>query len=330
MYDDPIPRNTDATDSRPRDFIGYAAHPPAFTWPGGARFAINFAINYEEGTERSPLLGDGARDSRTWVKSALPAHERDLIQESEYEYGTRVGIWRLLRILREHNAPFSMFVSSNALPVNPPLLEQLAQEDCDFVSHGTRSISRIGLTEAQERADLRSSIDEVYALTGKKIIGAFPRPPITENSRRIMAEEGLLYDSASTADDVPYFSDVSGRPMLVVPYAVDTNDARFWGGASGPGFTGSTDFFDYLRDAFDVLYSESGSGAKMMSVGLHARIMRPGRVASLIRFLEYVNSFDGVWIAKRNDIAAHFAGLFAPQDTWNWPTAGNPHDPENI
>jgi Predicted xylanase/chitin deacetylase len=305
---------------RPREFLGYAGKPPAFTWPEGRRVAVNFAINYEEGTERNPLLGDSERDSRTWVRSALPPSERDLMQEAEYEYGTRAGIWRLLRIFGRFDAPYSVFVSSEALAVNPPFAERLRRENCDIVSHGTRSISRLGLTEEMERDDIRRSIDQTLELTGKRILGAFPRPPITTNSRRVMAEEGLLFDSATSNDDRPYFSDVAGRPMLVVPYAVDTNDARFWGGQSGPGFTGSTDFFEYLKAAFDVLHAESDTSASMMSIGLHARIMRPGRVASLIRFLEYISGIEGVWIAQRTDIAAHFARTFAPENAWNLET----------
>ncbi|WP_186293129.1 polysaccharide deacetylase family protein [Brevibacterium aurantiacum] len=283
--------------------------------------AVNFAINFEEGTERSPLLGDGQRDSRTWVKSALPPEARDLMQEGEYEYGTRAGIWRLLRLFNQYRAPFSVFVSSEALSVVPETAKQFAEMDCDFVSHGTRSISRVDLTPEQEREDLRKCINDVRTLTGKPVLGAFPRPPITTESRRIMAEEGLLYDSATTNDDLPYFYPVEGRPMLVLPYAVDTNDARFWGGQSGPGFTGSTDFFDYLKDSFDTLYEESESTGRMMSVGLHARIMRPGRAASIRRFLEYLREKDDVFIAKRSDIARAFAERFAPEDTWNWPLA---------
>ncbi|KAI0161792.1 putative chitin deacetylase [Hypoxylon sp. FL1284] len=303
--------------ARPRDFVGYGDNPPQFSWPGGKKVAINFAINYEEGTERSPLVGDDSRDSRTWVRSALPETERDLMQEGEYEYGTRVGIWRLLRLFKEFDVPFSVFLSSEALLANPALGERLKTENCDIASHGTRSISRVGLTEEMERADFRRSVEQTLEITGKRILGAFPRPPITDNSRRVMAEEGLLYDSATSNDDRPYFADVSGRPMLLLPYALDTNDARFWGGQTGPGYTGSTDFFDYLKDAFDVLYRESGESATMMSIGLHARIMRPGRVASIIRFLEYVSKFDGAWVGKRSDIAAHFARLFAPENAWN-------------
>ncbi|KAL2815242.1 hypothetical protein BDW59DRAFT_166834 [Aspergillus cavernicola] len=279
------------TTSRHRDFTGYGDHPPQFTWPGGKKLAY----------------------SRTWVKSALPDGERDLMQEAEYEYGTRVGIWRLLCLFKEFNVPYSVFLSSEALTVNPELAAQLKTEDCDIVSHGTRSISRLALTDELERKDLRRSIDQTFELTGKTILGAFPRPPITENSRRVMAED----DSATTNEDRPYFADVQGRPMLVLPYAVDTNDARFWGGQSGPGYTGSTDFFDYLKDAFDVLYRESDESATMMSIGLHARIMRPGRVASIICFLEYVKAFNRAWVAKRTDIAAHFARLFAPANAWN-------------
>jgi allantoinase len=308
-----------AAGARPRDFEGYGADTPSFRWPGGARLAVNFAINFEEGTERSPLLGDAGRDSRTWVRSALPESERDLMQEGEYEYGTRAGIWRLLRIFQEYDAPFSVFVSSESLAVNPKIAEAFATANCDMVSHGSRSISILDRTPAQERADLRHSVDQTKQLTGKQILGAFPRPPITESTRRILAEEGFLYDSATANDDLPYFSDVDGRPMLVVPYAVDTNDARFWGGQSGPGFTGSTDFFDYLKDAFDTLYRESAETGRMMSIGLHARIMRPGRVASLYKFLDYIRQFEDVWIASRNDIAIHFAEQFAPPGTWNWP-----------
>ncbi|WP_433509333.1 polysaccharide deacetylase family protein [Nonomuraea sp. CA-143628] len=302
---------------RPRDFLGYQGQPPAFSWPEGRRVAINLAINYEEGTERNPLLGDEERDSRTWVRSQLPPSERDLMQEGEYEYGTRVGIWRLLRMFGEYDFPYSVFVSSEALAVNPAFAERLRTENCDMVSHGTRSISRIGLTEEQERADLRRAIEQTLELTGKRILGAFPRPPITTNSRRVMAEEGLLYDSATSNDDRPYYTDVAGRPMLVLPYAVDTNDARFWGGQSGPGFTGSTDFFDYLKAAFDVLYAESETSGSMMSIGLHARIMRPGRADSIRRFLDYVSGFEGAWVAKRNDIAVAFARRFAPDNAWN-------------
>ncbi|KIH88718.1 hypothetical protein SPBR_07655 [Sporothrix brasiliensis 5110] len=296
--------------ARPRDFAGYGPHPPAFSWPGGKKVAINFAINYEEGTERSLLLSDATRDSRTWVRSVLPDSERDLMQEGEYEYGTRVGVWRLLRIFAQHNAPFSIFLSSEALLASPALAAHLraGHADCDVVSRGTRSISRLGLTEAMERADLRASVDQTLALTGQRI---------TENTRRVMTEEGLAYGSATTNDDRPYYADVAERPMLVLPYAVDTNDARFWRGQSGPGYTGSTDFFDYLRDAFDVLYVESDESATLMLVGLHARIMRPGRVASIVRFLAYVGQKEGVWIAKHNDIAAHFASLFAPSNAWN-------------
>ncbi|QGH68456.1 polysaccharide deacetylase family protein [Pseudactinotalea sp. HY158] len=311
---------TSNAGERMRDFRGYGPNPPEFRWPDGARLAINFAVNFEEGTERNPLVGDAHRDSRGWLKSSLPPGERDLMQESEYEYGTRTGIWRLVRMFEKYEVPFSVFVSSQALPVSPELTDYLAQADCDFVSHGVRSISAPRASEAEQRRSIRDSVDEVYRLTGKRILGAFPRPPIREEARRIMAEEGLLYDSATTNDDVPYYADVAGRPMLVVPYAIDTNDARFWGGQTGPGFTGSSDFFDYLRSAFDILYDEADTSARMMSVGLHARIMRPGRVASLRRFLEYVRQFPEVAIMKRNDIATSFAEKFAPENAWNWPS----------
>ncbi|KAJ4296176.1 hypothetical protein N0V90_006220 [Kalmusia sp. IMI 367209] len=253
------------------------------------KVAIDQAINYDESTKRILVLGDSALDSRRWMRSALPDRERDLMQEVEHEYGTRVGIWRLLRILNEFDAPYSVSLSSEALLTNPEPAEKLETENYDIVSHRTRSIGRFGLPEDAERADLYHSIDQTLELTGKKILGAFPRPPITENSRRITAEEGLLFDSVTKNDDRPYFDDVARRPML----------------------NGSTDIFDYLKDAFDVLYRESDDSVTMISIGLHARIMRPGRAASIIRFLGYVSSFNGTWVAKRSDITAHFTRQFA-------------------
>lgn len=303
---------------RPRDFRGYGDNPPLFQWRDNARVAINFAINFEEGTERSPLLGDGARDSRTWVKSQLPETERDLMQEGEYEYGTRSGIWRLLRIFAQYDAPFSVFASSEAFAVNPQIALALSTADCDVISHGSRSIAKVEKTEESERADIRHSVQQTLDLTGKHILGAFLRPPVSELTRDILAEEGFLYDSATSNDDIPYYATVQNRPMLVVPYAVDTNDARFWGGQSGPGYTGSADFFDYLKSAFDVLYAESEHTARMMSIGLHARIMRPGRVAALIRFLDYVKQFDDIWIAQRNDIAFDFLRHVPQDNVWNY------------
>ncbi|KAL4899315.1 hypothetical protein BDW74DRAFT_183848 [Aspergillus multicolor] len=275
---------TTCTTSRPRDFTGYGDNPPKFTWPGG-----------KKEPSASPLLGDSTRDSRTWLRSVLPEAERGLMQEAEDDYGRRVGIWRLLRIFREFDVPYSVFLSTDALTVNPALAERLRTENCDIVAHETRSISRVGLSEEEERADLRACMQQTFRLTGKRIRGAFPRPPITENTRRVMAEEGLLYDSATTNDDRPYFS--------------------------GPGYTGSRDFFSYLKDAFDVLLrdAEMTGSATMMSIGLHARIMRPERVAAVVKFLEYVLGVEGAWVAKREDIARAFVDLFKGEweGIWN-------------
>ncbi|MGN8025493.1 polysaccharide deacetylase family protein [Microbacterium sp. 22242] len=304
-----------------RDLLGYGKNPPRVEWPGSARLAVNIAINYEEGTEGSPLMGDEVRDERAWVPSKLPAHERDLLQEAEFEYGSRVGMWRLLRLLQDRGMKFSAFVSAQALELHPELTRVLAEADCDFVGHSYRSVARLAKTPDDEREDIRRVRETVRRLTGKEVRGSFPRPPITVHTRRILAEEGLLYDSGTTNDDLPYYAPVDGRPMLVLPYATDTNDARFWGGSSGPGFSTGAQFFEYLRDAFDLLYEESATTPRMMSVGIHPRIMRPGRAMGLVRFLDYIQSFDDVWIARRDEIAHCFAGQFAPDDAWNWSPA---------
>ncbi|MGZ0152894.1 polysaccharide deacetylase family protein [Kribbella sp. WER1] len=302
-----------------RDLVGYGSRPPRVEWPDGARIAVNIAINYEEGSEGNPLLGDRTRDERAWVPSRLPPERRDLMQEAEFEYGSRVGIWRLLSLLEDRSMPFSVFASAQALEVHPELARSFAERDCDIVGHSYRSVARLDKTEDDERADIRRVIDTVKRLTGKDVLGSFPRPPITEHTRRVLAEAGLLYDSGTTNDDLPYFAPVAGRPMLVLPYATDTNDARFWGGSSGPGFATGTEFFEYLRDAFDFLYQESAAVPRMMSIGLHARIMRPGRAMGLLRFLDHLKSFGDVWVARRDQIALSFAEQYAPPDMWNWP-----------
>ncbi len=307
------------TSGNARDLIGYGRRPVSINWPGGCRLALNIAINYEEGTEGNPLMGDLVRDERAWVPSNLPPQERDLMQEADYEYGSRVGIWRLLDQLERREMKFSFFVSAQALELHPELTAAISKSACDVVSHSYRSVARLQKTPEEEREDLRKVISTVKKLTGKDVLGAFPRPPITVNTRAIAAQEGLLYDSGTTNDDLPYYADVAGRPMLVLPYATDTNDARFWGGATGPGFTTGQQFFEYLKDAFDLLYEESEQTPRMMSIGIHPRIMRPGRAAGFFRFLDYVQTFDDVWVARRDEIATNFADQYAPENAWNWP-----------
>lgn len=307
-----------ATPEPARDLLGYGPEPPLVEWPNGRRLAVNIAINYEEGAEASPLAGDAARDSRTWVLAPdLPPSERDLNQEGEWEYGSRVGIWRLLRMFNEFDMPFSVFATAKAVEMHPPLTEALRHAPCDIVAHGLRSVRNRNAPESEQRANLRTAIDLLETLTGKQVLSSFA-PPLTTATRRLVAEEGLLYDSATTNDDIPYYAIVANRPLLVVPYALDTNDARFWGGCSGPGFMTGDEFFGYLRDALELLRREARHVPRMMSIGLHARIMRPARAMALYRFLDHLHSLPDVWVAGRNDIALTFAQQFAPPDAWNF------------
>lgn len=299
-----------------RDFIGYGDSRPKVEWPEGARLALNIAVNYEEGGEPSLLLGDPLREERAEASYAVPRTERELIQESTFEYGSRVGHWRVMRVLDEYEGTCSVFAVGKALEENPEIARAFASRGYDFVGHGYRWSGHYGMSLEQEQADVHACIETVRRLTGCNVLGWFNRPPVTLHTRRVIAETGLLFDSTAVNDDLPYYQDVAGRPLLVIPYSLDTNDTRYWKG----GYVTANDFFEYLRDAFDALYAESGRTPLMMSVGLHGRIIgRPGRIAALRRFLEHVRSFDDVWIARRSDIARVWAEQFAPEDAWNWP-----------
>lgn len=303
-------------EALPRDLVGYENHPPAFEWPGGARLAINLVINYEEGSERSPLYGDVEREPLVEAKYEVPRGERELFAESTFEYGSRVGIWRLLRLLDQHHVHATVFASAVALQLNPYVARALVARQVDFVGHGYRWIPHTWMSPADERQSIVAAAESIMTSTGYRICGWFTRPPNTPNTRRLLAESGLLYDSGAVNDDLPYFFPVDGRPFLVVPYSLDVNDTKFF---KNQFFTGR-DFAEYAIDAFDVLYEESRTTARMMSVGLHPRIIgRPGRLAGLQRFLEHVARHDRIWVAKRDDIARFWASNFAPPDTWNWP-----------
>lgn len=297
-----------------RDLLGYGRNPPRVEWPGGAKLALNIAINYEEGGEGSILLGDPVREERAEATYNVPKTERELIQESTFEYGSRVGHWRVLDTLDRHGVTCSVFAVGKALELNPEIAAAFAERGYDMVGHGYRWAGHFGMTEEEEREDIRGCIDAIERLTGQRISGWFNRPPISLSTTRILAEEGLMYDSTAVDDDLPYYRNVAGRPMLIVPYSLDANDTRYWKGA----FVTADDFFLYLRDAFDALYRESSQVPRMMSVGLHGRIIgRPGRILALDRFLDHVRRHQDVWIARRSDIARVWAEQFGPADAWN-------------
>ncbi len=288
------------TVEKERDYIGYAGNPPKVEWPGGARIALNLVINYEEAAELGALPGDPQRE--IWGEVQYPAKptERELVNESLFEYGSRVGVWRIMRILNKYQATCTVFACAVALERNPEVTQAFIKSGYDMVGHGHRWIGHYGMTEEQEREEIRKARKSIERTTGQRIIGWFTRPMQTPATRRILAEEGFLYDCYAFNDDLPYFQEVRGKPFLIVPYSLDQNDTRY---QKNQMFTGD-DFFSYVRDSFDTLYEEGATQPKMISVGLHCRLIgRPGRALALDRFLAHVRTHPDVWIANRNDIA---------------------------
>ncbi len=283
-----------------RDFIGYRGSPPKVEWPGRARIALNMVINYEEGSELGAVEGDPQREMAAEAVYPAKPTERDLANESMFEYGSRAGVWRIMRILDKYDATCTIFACALALERNPAVTQAFVKHGYDMVGHGYRWISHYGMSEEQEREQIRKARESIERTTGQRIIGWFTRPLQTQATRRILAEEGFLYDSGSFNDDLPYFERIGDKRFLVVPYSLEQNDTRYW---KNQLFT-ANDFFEYVRDAFDTLYEEGSTFPRMMSVGLHCRIIgRPGRAQGLDRFLAHVRKFPDVWIANRNAIA---------------------------
>jgi putative urate catabolism protein len=289
----------------PRDLIGYGRRPPHPRWPHDARLALQIVVNYEEGSENCVLHGDAA--SETFLSDIIGAAAfpmRHLSMESLYEYGSRAGFWRLMRILGDRRIPATIFGVSMALERNPEAVAAMVEAGHEIACHGWRWISYQLVDEATEREHIRMAVETIRKLTGTPPVGWYTGRD-SPNTRRLVVEHGgFLYDADSYADDLPYWLDVVGTPHLVVPYTLDTNDMRF---ATAQGFNSGDQFFAYLKDAFDVLYAEGGEQPKMLSVGLHCRLAgRPGRAAALMRFLDYVQTHDRVWICRRADIARHW------------------------
>jgi len=297
----------------PRDLVGFGARPPHPRWPGGARIAVQFVLNYEEGGESSVLHGDETSETfLSEIVGAQPFRARHLSMESLYEYGSRSGVWRVLRLFRERRIPLTVFGVAMALARNPAVVDAVLADGHEIASHGWRWISYQDADEAVEREHLARAVETITRLTGRPPEGWYTGRD-SPNTRRLVVEHGgFVYDADSYADDLPCWVDVptaaGSRAHLVVPYTLDTNDMRF---ATPQGFNSGDQFYAYLKDAFDVLYAEGdpqGQDApKMLSIGMHCRLLgRPARFASLVRFLDYVLCHDAVWIARRIDIARHW------------------------
>ena len=291
----------------PRDVGGDGRPPPDPQWPNGARLAINFVMNYEEGSE--PSVQDGEGHTELGLTEAHGLNQgvrgRDLAGESMFEYGSRVGFWRVHRIFRERGLPLTVFGCALALERNPPAAAAIREAGWDVCCHGWRWVKHFELSKEEEREHIRRAVASLRQTVGERPIGWYCRYSPSVNPRRLLAEEGgFLYDSDAYNDDLPYWTRVAGRPHLVVPYTLSNNDAKFGRGVFGTG----EDFFTYLRDAFDVLYAEGATSPKMMSVGLHQRLVgHPARAAGLMRFLDHVGRHAGVWVCRRSDIARHWA-----------------------
>lgn len=289
-----------------RDFVGYGRTPPNPSWPSGARIALNFVMNYEEGSEYSIGDNDGVSDTGLIEMSHAPVERghRDLAAESMFEYGSRVGFWRLMRLFAERNLPMTVYACALALERNLPAAEAIRQAGHDICCHGWRWIEHFKLSEEEERRHIKLAIESLVRTVGSRPVGWYCRYGPSVNTRRLLMEEGgFLYDSDSYADELPYYVNAEGKPHLVVPYTLTNNDLKWGTGNFGTG----DDFFVYLKETFDMLYREGASEPKMMNVGMHMRLLgHPGRANGLERFLDYVMSKEDVWICKRIDVAKHW------------------------
>ncbi|MGO4705749.1 allantoinase PuuE [Microvirga sp. 2MCAF38] len=303
-----------ADKSYPRDLIGYGRNPPHPHWPNKARICVQFVVNYEEGGENNILHGDRASEAflSEMVGAAPWLGQRHMSMESIYEYGSRVGFWRLWRMFTERSMPVTVYGVATALARNPEAVAAMKEADWEIASHGLKWIDYKDFSAEEERAHLKEAIRIHTEVTGERPSGWYTGRT-SENTIRLVAEEGgFLYCADSYADELPYWIEGAKGPQLIVPYTLDANDMRF---GTPQGFNSGDQFYAYLKDSFDTLYVEGATAPKMLSVGLHCRLVgRPGRAAALARFLDYVASHDDVWVAKRIDIARHWIRNHKPAD----------------
>ena len=300
----------DTTLPYPRDLKGYAANPPDPKWPGGARIAVQFVLNFEEGGENSVLHGDRASEQFLSEMFNPPAFEdRHLSMEGIYEYGSRVGVWRILREFEKRHLPLTVFGVSSALERCPEVTQAFGALGHEIACHSWKWIRYQDMPEEQEREHIAKGVEIIKKLTGQAPLGWYTGRDSPRTRRLILDHGGFEYDSDYYGDDLPFWMKVrktSGDvvPHLIVPYTLDVNDMRF---ALPQGFSQAEDFYTYLKDSFDVLYEEGIYAPKMMSIGMHCRLLgRPGRITALQRFLDYVGAKDKVWVCRRLDIAKHW------------------------
>ncbi len=290
----------------PRDLVGYGAQLPAVQWPGKARIALQFVLNYEEGGENCVLHSDAASESflADMVGAAALPGQRGMAMESLYEYGSRAGFWRLHRLFTERQLPLTVYGVAMALERNPQAVDAMMAAGWEIATHGYRWIDTQRMPEEVEREYMHRAIEIHQRLTGERPLGWYQGRNSPNTARLVVEDGGFIYDADSYADDLPYYDTRYGRPQLIVPYTLDANDMKF---VALNGFTSGDQFYTYLKDNFDVLYEEGRDTPRMMSVGLHCRIVgKPARFAALRRFIDYVQGHDQVWITRRIDIARHW------------------------
>lgn len=296
----------------PRDLVGYGAHAQDPRWPNGARIAVSFVLNYEEGGEACILHGDSHSESvLTDVGGEALAGARNLNVESNFEYGSRVGFWEIMRVLETHKVDATVYAVGMALERNPAAAARIVESGFEVACHGQRWLDYQHVAEAVEREHILNNIEVVTRLIGRRPVGWYTGRP-SPNTRRLVVETGgFLYDSDAYNDDLPYWTRVGDRPHLVLPYTFDANDSRL---QRGGDFATGDEFFSYCRDAFDWLYRSGCEGRpRMMTVGLHGRIIgRPGRLGALVRLLEHMERHEGVWLASRERIARHWIAEHPP------------------
>jgi putative urate catabolism protein len=290
----------------PRNMIGYGPNPPDPKWPNGARVAVQLVLNYEEGAENCVLHGDAASEAfLSEIVGAQPLiGQRHMNMESIYEYGSRVGVWRLLTLFDDCDVKMTVFAVGMAMERNPAVARAFIERGHEVASHCHRWIDYQAMVPEDEARHIRLAADAIELTSGVRPVGVYVGRCSPNTHRLVVEDGGYLYHSDSYADDLPYWDDSHGKPQLIVPYTLDANDMRF---ATPQGFNSGDQFFAYLRDSFDALWSEGAHAPKMMSIGLHCRLVgRPGRIQALRRFLDYVRSHDAVWICRRDEIARHW------------------------